>query len=132
MGAYGILRTPPFDADVTRLTRKFRKLASHLDEFFAENLATAPRRLGTPVAKNPHFWKARIGIPSAGISKRDGLRLIYRIHDQLQMVVPLALYHKAEKKDLTDTEIKRAVESTRPHFEQELRRRGIDPRLVKL
>jgi mRNA-degrading endonuclease RelE of RelBE toxin-antitoxin system len=132
MGAYRILRTPPFDADVARLTRKFPKLASHLDEFFAENLATAPRRLGTPVGRNPHFWKARIGIPSAGISKRDGLRLIYRIQDQHEMVVPLTLYHKAEKRDVTDAEIKRAVEATRPHFEQELRKRGIDPTLVKL
>ena len=51
-----------------------------------------------------HFWKYRIGIPKLNISKRDGFRLIYYIDIANKGIMPVYIYFKPDKDDLTHDE----------------------------
>jgi mRNA-degrading endonuclease RelE of RelBE toxin-antitoxin system len=132
MTAYEICRTPPFDADVAQLKKKFPRLEKDIEDFFSGDLSHRPRDVGDPIARVPHWWKARVGLPSHRISKRDGLRLIYRVVDDPKVVFALKLYHKAEMSTVTEAQVKRASQQIRPILEQKLIERGVDPKMLKL
>jgi mRNA-degrading endonuclease RelE of RelBE toxin-antitoxin system len=128
---YYVIRTPAFNADVERLSKKFRKLSQDLDAFLAR-LTEHPRDIGVPIAQYAHFLKTRVNVPSARVGRRGGLRLLYRVDDTNALVWLVMLYDKRHMADVTAKEIKRAVESVRPFFEAELVRRGLDPKKIKL
>lgn len=72
-----------------------------------------------------------MGIPSAGIGKSGGLRLIYLLDIPARLVVFLMAFSKAEREDVSGAEIERAKREIGPWLEAELGRRGLPPNLFK-
>ncbi len=131
MGAYTILPSPAFLSDVTHLQRKFHRIGKDLKKFFDRELSIDPRKCGDKIPGVPGAWKARCGIPSANVSKSDGLRLIYLISNTHQGVVLVMIYHKKERADVSRPELRRAVEKALPIFDQSAKQRNIDPAIFK-
>jgi mRNA-degrading endonuclease RelE of RelBE toxin-antitoxin system len=128
---YQVIRTPAFNADVERLSKKFRRLSQDL-EAFLPRLAEHPRDIGDPIALYPRLLKTRVNVPSARVDRRGGLRLLYRVDDTNELIWLVMLFDKRDMADVTAKELKRAVENVRPFFEAELVRRGLDPKKIRL
>jgi hypothetical protein len=120
-----------FTKDVERLRRKFHRIDGDLKKFFDHELAVDPRRRGDKIPGIAGAYKTRCGIPSANISKRDGLRIIYLISDNYLSVVLLMVYAKAEKTDVSRVELRRAVDQAMPIVMRHLAESGHDPELAR-
>jgi mRNA-degrading endonuclease RelE of RelBE toxin-antitoxin system len=90
MAAYALKQTPRFAAEFKRLTRKFRRLERDWERF-VQVLCDRPWEIGDQFpGVHPPLSKARMAVPSAGLSKRDGCRVLYRI-DEVRHVVYVAI-----------------------------------------
>jgi mRNA-degrading endonuclease RelE of RelBE toxin-antitoxin system len=125
--AYTLVPSSEFVADVTRLRGRFRRIADDIGQFLERELSIDPRRCGRLIPRTSGAWKARCGIPSAHISKRDGLRLIYGVNEQHHAVVLIMLYYKKEQADVAAGELRRAVERIVPTLQKAAIERGLDP-----
>lgn len=127
-----VVRTPPFEAQVSRLAKKLPLLPRDLEEFVIGRFAEDPRAVSRAVARMPHIWKVRIGLPRSRISRSSGLRMIYRIYDDRGLIVPLLLYFKPEQDDVTAAEVARARTAIQPFLNRTLVGMGLDPARIKL
>lgn len=59
-----------------------------------------------PLGNYPRFRKLRIKIPGL-IGKRGGLRFIYYIDEPEKTIIPIYIYFKGEKEDLTLSDLKK-------------------------
>ncbi len=119
MAAYAVRRTPRFEADLKRLSKKFRRLASDWERFLAL-LSDHPWEIGDQYPGiHPPLSKARMAVPSAGLSKRDGCRVLYRIDEVRRVIYVARIYHKGEMPDVTPAELERANREVRSLEEQE-------------
>jgi hypothetical protein len=126
--AFTELRSPAVAAELVRLKKRFRKIERDF-EAGLEELRRAPVWLGDIIpGYAPHTRKLRMGIKSANISKRDGLRLVYRpIPPRSDGVLTLLLYYKPDSPDFVFEELKRALSLVRPQVEQALVDAGMTP-----
>ena len=60
----------------------------------------------TPIGNYPRFRKLRIKIPGFR-GKRGGLRFIYYIDESEKAIIPIYIYFKGEKEDLTIVDLKK-------------------------
>lgn len=123
---YGLCETKGYQDDVVHLEKKYRRIRRDLTVGLA-TLAARPRDLGDPIPNTPSLWKARLGIPSQNIGKRDGLRVIYRIDDPTDTIVLVELYSKAELSNVSAKELQRAAEAVEPLLVERARELGLDP-----
>ncbi len=65
--------------------------------------------------------KIRTGIPSANISKSDGLRIVYSIESTIECCILVRVYHKADFEKLRNEELEEAARQIGPILD-ELRR----------
>ncbi len=131
MAVYRIVPAPAFEREVDALRKKFRRIDGDLKKFYEAELSVDPRRCGTKIPGVPAAWKARVGLPSARISKRDGLRLIYLIGDAMHAVILIMVYYKKERADVARAELVRAIETAIPILERKMIERGADPKIVR-
>lgn len=131
MAKYETLPAPGYTRDLERLRRKFRRIDGDLKKFFDRELSVDPRRCGDKIPGVPGAYKTRCGVPSANISKRDGLRIIYLISDSYLTIVLLMMYAKAEKTDVKRVELCRAVEHLTPVIMQHFAKKGHDPEIAR-
>src|SRR6266403_3354651 len=118
-GRYAIERSPMVEKDRAPLVRKkFRRLKEDLDEYCDKDLSHYARERRRPhrtqIPGIPNVWKARMGIPSAGIGERGGMRLVYWVGETPPLVILLRAYYKAEIKDLPRKVIVAAKKRVRP------------------
>jgi len=119
MAAYTFKRTPRFEADLKRLTRKFRRLEKDWERF-VEVLCDRPWEIGDQFpGVHPPLSKARMAVPSAGLSKRDGCRVLYRIDEVRHVIYVARIYYKGERADVTQAELDQANREVRSLEEQE-------------
>jgi mRNA-degrading endonuclease RelE of RelBE toxin-antitoxin system len=119
MARYTSVPTPGFATDIKRLRKKFRRIDKDLGRFL-EELSERPWEVGDQCPGiHPPLSKARMAVPSAGLSKRDGCRVIYRINDLRHVVFLARVYHKGEKEDVTRSELQRANREISSLEEQE-------------
>lgn len=119
MAAYAVKPTPRFAADFKKLGKKFRRLDSDWERFRAL-LCEQPWEIGDQCPGiHPPLSKARMAVPSAGLSKRDGCRVLYRIDDVRRVIYLARIYHKSEMPDVTPVELERANREVRSLEEQE-------------
>lgn len=77
----------------------------------------ADPELGDLIKRTGGFRKARMALPSAGIGKSGGARVVYFYFADLQTIILVALYAKARKSDLS-----RAEENQLRELSAEIRR----------
>ena len=131
MGAYRILPWSGFVADASRLQRKFPRIAEDIAGFIEKELSVDPKHCARPIPGTGGARKARCGIPSAHISKSDGLRLICIVSDQHRSVVLLMLYYKKEQPNVAAMELRKAVDKVQPMLEEAAIKRAIDPAQIR-
>jgi len=130
---YVVLRTPPFEAAVGSLRKRYPKVDTDIDAFLeSAEFCERPRERAAPIAGIPHYWKARIKIGTANVGKRGGLRLIYRIVDDARIILPVVVYSKRDLEDVTKEQIANSLGDVRPFFLEHLVKKGLDPKKFKL
>jgi hypothetical protein len=120
-----IIRTADFDGDVQRLAKRFPRIEQDLTRFLGQRLSVAARQIGDRIPGSGGAYKARLGIPSANLSARGGLRVIYRPIEMIDVVLCLMLYYKRDREDVTTAEIERAVRSALPSLVEQARAAGL-------
>ena len=104
---------PQFRKSLKRLGKKYRSLLEEVETLIAE-LEANPYQ-GTDLGNNVR--KIRIGIASKGKGKRGGARVLTDTEAVVSIdegrVVLLALYDKAERDTMSDTEIKELLKLSR-------------------
>lgn len=75
---------------------------------FADYLASYPEA-GSVIAGAKGYRKLRFGIPSRGIGKRGGIRVIYVVRWETGNLYVVAMVAKAEREDLTHAEYQALV-----------------------
>jgi len=125
MAAYLVLRSPRFNAGLASLKKRFPKVDQDVERWLSSRLAVAPREVGRRIPRTPGAWKARAPIPSANISSRGGLRVLYAIVPRVRVVVCFMLYYKRVKADVTRAEVARAIKEAWPSVKELAVARGV-------
>lgn len=93
---------PSYNKALKAILKKFKLTEKIFQTQFIE-LCIDPRK-GDAIIGFPYFRKYRLRIPGQ-ISRRKGLRLIYYVDDSNKAIIPVYIYHKGEKIDLTSDEL---------------------------
>jgi len=102
---YRFLRgLPSFHKALKDILRKFNLTEEELRKDAIE-LTINPYK-APPLGNYPRFRKLRIKIPGL-IGKRGGLRFIYYIDEPEKTIIPIYIYFKGEKEDLTLSDLKK-------------------------
>jgi hypothetical protein len=123
---YTVIAAPAARAAIADLKKRFPRIEADVQAFFENELAEAAPQLGDIVAGTGGMRKIRSGIPSAGISKRGGLRHICFIHDVAQVVVVVTSFYKRDRENITAYEVAQQARLGLPALEEVLRSKGID------
>jgi mRNA-degrading endonuclease RelE of RelBE toxin-antitoxin system len=127
-----VFRPKRFKDDLRRLTRRYRGLDRDFERLLQEEVATRPETAGDRIPGLAFdVRKARLPIPSQGIGKRGGLRLVFSLDFDTRTIIPLVLYAKRESEDIARTEIEAARDSCEAELRRQFAERGYDPDLVK-
>lgn len=100
--SYSIKTIPKFDKSLKKLVKKYPSLKVEFIQL-VKNLKENPDQ-GKSLGNN--CYKIRLSIASKGRGKSGGARVITHIVVTEDVVYLLAIYDKAEKDTLTDSELK--------------------------
>jgi len=95
---------PSFYKNLEYILKKFNLTEEELRKEAVE-LTINPYK-APPISNYPRFRKLRIKIPGF-IGKRGGLRFIYYIDESEKAIIPIYIYFKGEKEDLTLSDLKK-------------------------
>ncbi len=99
--SYNVKSIEVFERQARKLIKKYPSLKSELLVLIQE-LKQNPSQ-GTPIGKS--CYKIRLAIKSKGKGKRGGARVITNFIVANDTVFLLSIYDKADKENLTDTEL---------------------------
>lgn len=116
--AFEIRLSKPFKRSVRRLRRKYRRVQADLEPAI-EALLSYPD-LGKVIPGTSGVRKLRVASSDIGHGKRGGFRLLYRIVVDRSLIVPLFVYAKPEREDLSREEIERIVEEALEENEEDM------------
>lgn len=103
--SYSIIPTPTFQKDVKNLKKKYRRIASDLEEF--SNTLTDNPSYGEAIkGLEGRIFKARLASSDISKGKSGGFRVIYYLMEPDKTIYLLTIYAKAYKEDIDQLEIK--------------------------
>ncbi len=106
MPEYHIAPSPPFEASLNRLARRYPHAPADIQASL-ESLRMRPEQ-GNPIPRwRRRVWKLRINSTDIRRGKRFGFRLIYLLEPGV--IYPLIIYAKTDRADVSDQEILRAL-----------------------
>ena len=107
MSEYRILPSAPFEASLRRLERHYPHVRKDVQAAF-DRLRSRPE-LGKAVPRwRRRVWKLRIKSTDIRRGARFGLRFIYYL--EAGTIIPLLVYAKPDKTDVSDREIVRLLQ----------------------
>jgi hypothetical protein len=105
--SYEVNTIPLFEKEAKPLIKKYPSLADELD-LLIDSLAEQPVQ-GSALANN--CYKIRLAIKSKGKGKSGGARIITCVIAIRNEVVLLSIYDKSERQTISDSEIKKRLNS---------------------
>jgi len=105
---YRIIPTPRFQKDVKNLKKKYRHIASDLEEF--NNVLDAKPFYGEEIpGLEGKVLKARLASSDMRKGKGKGYRVIYHLSQKEKIIYLLTIYAKAYKENISIAEIKKII-----------------------
>jgi mRNA-degrading endonuclease RelE of RelBE toxin-antitoxin system len=105
---YRIIPTPRFQKDVKYLKKKYRHIASDLEEF--NNILGANPFYGEEITGlEGKVLKARLASSDMRKGKGKGYRVIYYLSQEENIIYLLTIYAKAYKENISVAEIKEII-----------------------
>lgn len=98
---FKVVATTPFEKQLKRLAKKYKSLKDDIAKLIAK-LEHNPA-IGIHIGKD--CYKIRLAIKSKGKGKGGGSRVITCVKRIADIVYLLAIYDKAEKKNISDKEL---------------------------
>ena len=99
---------PNFDKELKRLAKKYRSVKSDILSLAVE-LRNNPK---TGISLGDNCYKIRLAIKSKGRGKSGGARVITHFKIIDETIYLLSVYDKSDKKNISDTELKKLVRDT--------------------
>lgn len=111
MEKFKVIPTPTFLKEATALQKKYPNINKDFLRL-AEVLKNDPTTGNDHVAKD--LWKVRMRISDKGKGSSGSARVIIEVKIIDKEVYVLSVYDKGEKEDLTDKELKKLMDETKP------------------
>ncbi len=107
---YKIILLPNFDKEITKLCKKYRSLKSEV----INNLKNFDKRLHQNLGNNT--YKLRITCKELNKGKNKSFRLIVLIIDAGNFLIPITIYFKGDKTNITQSQLNKCLARTNQEF----------------
>ena len=105
--SYNVKTIPYFEKQAKRLIKKYASFKKELNDLI-DSLEENPQQ-GNSIGND--CYKIRLAIKSKGRGKSGGARVITHIIAVKKNVYLLSVYNKSEKENISDSEIKKLIQS---------------------
>lgn len=102
------LSCPTFQRNLKKLQKKYKRIKKDIAELFTLLEQGKKRAIALPKFDNKVF-KVRQALKTEKLGEDSGLRLIYFLDQQKKEIVPLILYYKGDKENVSDEELLNAI-----------------------
>ena len=93
---FKVCRFPQFDTKLKEFSKKYPLSSIHINTFINSLDNYYLKGVVYPGFANFQVRKIRLALKEYRISERKGLRLIYLVYPEKEMIVPLVIYKKGE------------------------------------
>lgn len=104
---YTVTPAPSFIRDAKPLLRVFKEMAPILKDYLVAMEEHGAK--GDLIPRYGNLWKDRIAMPPYRIGKSGGWRIVSLVKEEEKTIIPLFLYYKRDKADITEKEVKAAI-----------------------